>query len=609
MESNKPKITLNTKAVEFVPKARTQAGAGVPNQYANPYGMGYNPNLMMNPTGQQANVASFNSPGYNPLIQGANPYAQTPVYGMNTNVKAATVTTTKPKTENKPKEQKPKVDPKAKKTKANEKDKEKEKTEADLSSNKTIQDLSKEISKAIIKNSAELEKPVELLEDSKEGKMVAYDEKSEHCNIVFIGHVDHGKSTICGSILFKTGMVDKRTIEKYAKEAKANNRESWTMAYIMDTSENEKAKGKTVEVGKAFFKTATRRFTILDAPGHELYVPSMLEGAFQADIGCLIVSAKMGEFESGFEREGKTREHALLAKALGINSLIVIINKMDDDTVKWSKDRYDQIKKDLIPFLKSLEYDVENEVVFLPLSGLLGENLDEPVSSHKCPWYEGPYLLQALNEVKLPERNIGKPFRMPILEKYKENSVYIMGKIEQGILRVGLTYVLMPSCQLVECAWLFNNEEEGIPYAWPGESIRLKVKGIDNEAHIVKGSILSSIEDIIPSFQTFSAELSILELLEYKPVVHNDYECILHLHTVAQECKLHKIEEYDEETKEYKSVKIAKSFSKLRCLVTTSTVISGEKFEVCPNLGRLTLRDGNKTIGVGKILKVKPVKK
>lgn len=162
----------------------------------------------------------------------------------------------------------------------------------------------------------------------------------EHVNIVFIGHVDAGKSTLGGNILFLTGMVDERTMEKYEKEAKDAGRESWYLSWALDTNKEERAKGKTVEVGRARFETEKRRYTILDAPGHKSYVPNMISGAAQADVGLLVISARKGEFETGFDKGGQTREHAVLAKMNGINKLVVVINKMDDPTVEWSKERY-----------------------------------------------------------------------------------------------------------------------------------------------------------------------------------------------------------------------------------------------------------------------------
>ena len=193
------------------------------------------------------------------------------------------------------------------------------------------------------------------------------------------GHVDAGKSTLSGSILYITENVDKRTIERYEKEAKERNRESWFLAFIMDTNEEERAKGKTVEVGKAHFETDAKRYTILDAPGHKNYVPNMIMGASQADVGVLVISARKGEFETGFDRGGQTREHAMLAKTLGVSFLVVVVNKMDDPTVMWSKERYDECVKKLRPFLKSCGFTIKREVKFIPISGLTGANVKDEV--------------------------------------------------------------------------------------------------------------------------------------------------------------------------------------------------------------------------------------
>lgn len=161
----------------------------------------------------------------------------------------------------------------------------------------------------------------------------------EHVNVVFIGHVDAGKSTLGGNILYLTGMVDERTMEKYEKEAREAGRESWYLSWALDTSKEERSKGKTVEVGRARFETEKRRYTILDAPGHKSFVPNMISGAAQADVGVLVISARKGEFETGFDKGGQTREHAVLAKMQGINKLVIVINKMDDPTVEWRKER------------------------------------------------------------------------------------------------------------------------------------------------------------------------------------------------------------------------------------------------------------------------------
>lgn len=217
--------------------------------------------------------------------------------------------------------------------------------------------------------------------------IVEVDETKAPVSLVFIGHVDAGKSTISGNIMYLSGAVDERTIAKYKQEAKEKNRESWWLAYVMDENEEEKAKGKTVEVGRANIETPSKRWTIFDAPGHKNYVPNMIMGASMADFGALIISAKKGEFEAGFDMEGQTREHIQLAKSLGIYKLVVVINKMDEPSVKWSKDRFSDIVTALKPFLAETGYDTEKDITFVPISGLNGTNIKEPIPAGVCNWY------------------------------------------------------------------------------------------------------------------------------------------------------------------------------------------------------------------------------
>lgn len=156
--------------------------------------------------------------------------------------------------------------------------------------------------------------------------------------------LDAGKSTIGGQIMALTGMVDKRTLEKYEREAKERSRETWYLSWALDTNQEEREKGKTVEVGRAYFETERKHFTILDAPGHKSFVPNMIGGAAQADLAVLVISARKGEFETGFDRGGQTREHAMLAKTAGVKHLVVLVNKMDDPTVEWDEGRYNECR-------------------------------------------------------------------------------------------------------------------------------------------------------------------------------------------------------------------------------------------------------------------------
>jgi len=313
----------------------------------------------------------------------------------------------------------------------------------------------------------------ELVNDSKRGEMIEVDQTRQPCSIVFIGHVDHGKSTIAGNILISTGQVDQRVLDKYQKEAKNKNRDSWYIAYIMDSNEDEREKGKTVEIGKAYFRTPKKRFTILDAPGHSGYLPNMLQGACQADFAGLVISAKVGEFEAGFEKSGSTREHVLLTKSLGVTKLVVLVNKMDEESVKWSENRYNQIKNDLSEYLKKVGYNLEKDVIFVPISGLYADNLKEELNPKKCNWYKGPTLLQILDDLESPPRDQFGPLRMTILDRYREGGMYVMGKIESGSIKYNNNYTLMPTNRNIEVQWIYNSEEQSVPYALPGETVRV----------------------------------------------------------------------------------------------------------------------------------------
>lgn len=217
----------------------------------------------------------------------------------------------------------------------------------------------------------------EVSEITFEEEVIEVDETRQPSSLVFIGHVDAGKSTICGNLMFMTGMVDERTIEKFKQEAKEKNRDSWWLAYVMDINDDEKSKGKTVEVGRATMETPTKRYTIFDAPGHKNYVPDMIMGAAMADVAALVISARKGEFEAGFERDGQTREHAQLARSLGVNKLVVIVNKMDEETVQWSQERYNDIVNGATPFLIEQCGYKKEDLIFIPISGLTGHNIEK----------------------------------------------------------------------------------------------------------------------------------------------------------------------------------------------------------------------------------------
>jgi peptide chain release factor subunit 3 len=356
----------------------------------------------------------------------------------------------------------------------------------------------------------------------------------EHLSIVFIGHVDAGKSTLGGNLLYLTGMVDKRTMEKYEREAKDAGRESWYLSWALDSTPQERAQGKTVEVGRGYFETPARRYTILDAPGHKTFVPSMISGAAQADVAILVISARKGEFETGFERGGQTREHIMLVKTAGVSKLIIVINKMDDVTVAWDEGRYNEIRDKMIPFVKAAGFNPKTDVVFMPVSAYTGANLKDVVAKGVAPWYKGTSFLDHLDKMPMVTRNLSAPLMMPISEKYKDMGTVVVGKVESGHIRKNDSLLLMPNKTLVEVAAITNELEEEVDLGLCGDNVRVRLRGVDDE-DISPGFVLTSPSKPVRAVRQFEAQLAILE---HKNIICAGYSAVMHIHTTAEEVTL-----------------------------------------------------------------------
>ncbi|PVU93236.1 hypothetical protein BB561_003381 [Smittium simulii] len=423
----------------------------------------------------------------------------------------------------------------------------------------------------------------------------------EHFNVIFIGHVDAGKSTLGGNILFLTGMVDKRTMEKYEREAKEIGRESWYLSWALDTNTEERAKGKTVECGRAYFETDKRRYTILDAPGHKNFVPSMLEGATQADVGVLVISARKGEFETGFDRGGQTREHAMLAKTNGVKHLIVAINKMDDSTVNWDSNRYDEIVGKITPFLRSSGYNPKTDLTFLPISAYSGANIKDSDNS-KFKWYKGKTLLETLDNMDAVDRKINAPLRMPIMEKYKDMGTIVCGKIVSGYVKLGMKTIIMPNRRLCEIVTIFSENEQEIESSICGDNIKLRLRGVEEE-DISEGHVLCDSGHPCHGTTTFDAQLVIVDA---KNIIAAGYNSILHIHGAVEEVLisefLHLMDKKGRKSR--KPPHFVKKGQSCIARLTTNEPICIEKFSDFPQLGRFTLRDEGKTIAIGKVIKL-----
>ncbi|XP_064537267.1 eukaryotic peptide chain release factor GTP-binding subunit ERF3A isoform X1 [Drosophila montana] len=426
--------------------------------------------------------------------------------------------------------------------------------------------------------------------------------KREHVNVVFIGHVDAGKSTIGGQIMSLTGMVDKRTLEKYEREAREKSRESWYLSWALDTNQEERDKGKTVEVGRAFFETDRKHFTILDAPGHKSFVPNMIGGAAQADLAVLVISARKGEFETGFDRGGQTREHAMLAKTAGVKHLVVLVNKMDDPTVNWDQGRYNECKDKILPYLKKLGFNPAKDLTFMPCSGLSGYGLKDQVPESLCPWYRGPAFIPFIDELPSLNRNQDGPFIMPIVDKYKDMGTVVMGKVESGSARKGQNLLVMPNRTQVAVDQLFSDDYE-VTSVGPGENVKIKLKGIEEE-DVSPGFVLCDAANPIKTGKIFDAQVVILE---HKSIICAGYSAVMHIHCAAEEvtvkaliCLVDKKSGEKSKTRPRFVKQDQVAIMRIECY----GMICLEQFKLFPQMGRFTLRDENKTIAIGKVLKV-----
>jgi peptide chain release factor subunit 3 len=425
----------------------------------------------------------------------------------------------------------------------------------------------------------------------------------EHVNVIFLGHVDAGKSTLGGSILYATGMVDERTMDKYKREAKEAGRESWWLSWALDLTKEERAKGKTVEVGRGFFETEKRRYSILDAPGHKTFVPNMIGGASQADVGILVISARKGEYETGFEKGGQTREHAMLAKTQGVNKLVVVVNKMDDLTVEWSEDRYKECTSKLTVFLKGLGYNPKTDLYFMPISAQNTLGIKEKIPKTVCPWYDGPPLLPYLDSMQSLERKINAPLMMPISAKYRDMGTMIEGKLEAGIIRKEETYLMMPNREKISIATLYGETEDEIQQGIAGEQVRIRIRGVEEE-DILPGFVLCSPSRPVHCVSAFEAQIVLLEL---RSILSAGFNCVLHVHSATEEVTfaalLHKLEKGTNR----KSKKPPGFATKGMSIIARLEVIGGagsicvERFQDYPQLGRFTLRDQGQTIAIGKV--------
>ena len=374
----------------------------------------------------------------------------------------------------------------------------------------------------------------------------------------------------------------------------------------MDINEEERAKGKTVEVGRIDFETNTKRFTLLDCPGHHNFVPNMIGGAAQADVACLVISARAGEFEAGFEKNGQTREHAMLAKSLGCKYIIILVNKLD--SVDWDEKRYYSILEQVTPFLiNNCGFEKEN-IFNVGISGLKGQNMKDFVSSEICNWYKDKTLFNMLDTLPNIDRSKNEFVRLPVLDLFKDmGNTYIFGKVESGIIKNKMNLSVLPIKKELKVVNIFDNKDNKVAYATPGENIKLQITGVEEDM-IKRGSVLCGLKYHCYVVHEFIAEFSSLDLGE-NMIITKGFTAMMHMHTILELATITKIIhilDYEGNIVKRKNNTL-KSLTKGLIKIKVEKPIAIEKYSEFPELGRFTLRQGSKTIGIGTVHKVKPL--
>lgn len=424
-----------------------------------------------------------------------------------------------------------------------------------------------------------------------------------HLNLVIIGHVDHGKSTLVGHLLFRTGFIDEKTIKMLEEEAKKRGKESFKFAWLLDKLKEERERGVTISLSFMKFETKKYFFTIIDAPGHRDFVKNMITGASQADAAILVVSAREGEFEAGMSQEGQTREHAILARTMGINQLIVTVNKMDATQPPWSEQRYKKIVEILSKFLKSIGYD-PSKIPFIPVSAWTGDNLIE--RSPNMPWYNGPTLIEALDMLQLPAKPVDKPLRIPIQDVYSIAGVGTVpvGRVETGVLKVGDKVVFMPPGVVGEVRSIETHHVR-IEKAEPGDNIGFNVRGVSKK-DIRRGDVAGHPINPPTVAEEFTARIYVIW---HPTAIAVGYTPVIHAHTASIAARITEIvAKIDPRTG--KTVEEKPKFIKMgeAAIVRFKPIkpMVVEKFSEFPQLGRFAMRDMGKTIGIGVVVDVKP---
>ncbi len=415
-----------------------------------------------------------------------------------------------------------------------------------------------------------------------------------HLNLVFIGHVDHGKSTTVGRILYDTGNIDPHELENLKKLSEQMGKATFEFAFVMDQVKEERERGLTIDVAHKRFDTDKYYFTIIDAPGHRDFVKNMITGTSQADAAVLVVGAAEGV-------QTQTREHIYLAWTLGVQQLIIAVNKMDATKPEYSEKRFNEIKTEVSGLLKTVGYKVD-KIPFIPISSYKGENITKP--SSKMAWYKGPALVPALNDFQVPSKPTNLALRLPVQDVYSITGAGTVpvGRVETGVLKVGMKIHFMPADKVGEVKSIEMHHEQ-IPQAEPGDNVGFNVRGIDKK-DLRRGDVAGPTDTPPTVAKTFTAQIAVLN---HPSVITVGYTPVFHAHTAQVACTFEEITTImDPKTgapiTEKRDFLKTGDVARVKIRPTKPLVI--EPFKQFPQLGRFAIRDMGATVAAGSVISV-----
>ena len=416
-----------------------------------------------------------------------------------------------------------------------------------------------------------------------------------HLNLVIIGHVDHGKSTLVGRLLLDTGQFPAHLLEKYKEEAKAKGKESFALAWIFDQLKEERERGLTIDVAHKRFDTDKYYFTIIDAPGHRDFVKNMITGTSQADAAILVVAAPEGVM-------AQTKEHAFLAKTLGVDQMIVAINKMDE--VGYSKEKFEEVKAEVDKLLKSIGYKDE-QLQYLPVSAFNGDNVKE---RGKLSWWDGPTVLEAVDNFKVPEKPIDKPLRWPIQDVYSITGVGTVpvGKVETGVMKPGMKLIFLPSKKpggVIGEVKTIEMHHEQIQQAVPGDNIGANIRGVAKN-EIRRGDVAGPVDNPPTVAKSFLARIIVLN---HPTAIAKGYTPVFHCHTAQVACRFEElIKKFNPRTGEVieENPQFLKTGDAALVKIVPTRPMVIEPVSEFPQLGRFAIRDMGQTVAAGVCVEV-----